>query len=253
MISVIFWTLHTQCSGICTADVPSTRLGKIQGSELPQEYKLDLFVRGIKNLNPTWNTNTPACEWHGVWCNEEGEVGAIDWKGCNLQGTFFWEHLPKSVLILDLSRHELCGLVEFELFPPKLETLRLSSNKFTGSIKNLPVFMQVISVDDNCFTGELNFGLLPASLRFLDVSHNELSGTPQFGDIKSNLRRIYLRNNFFEGEVDFQRLPGTVIWLTLDGNRDLSGMIDLSTHSPALRHCFTDQEFCSRTKIHLLH
>ena len=234
---------------ICAADVPSTRPGKIRGSELPQEYKLHRFAQGIKPLHPTWSTNTPACEWYGVRCDKEGEVTELDFNDGSLQGTVFLEHLPKFVVMVDLSCNEFRGLAEFGLLASNLEILRLQGNLFTGSIENLPGLLLYFSVACNMLTGELNFALLPATLHSLDVSFNKLSGALHFGDIKSKLTNIDLRRNFFGGEVNFKSIPSTVLSLLLEGNSNLSGVVDSSTYDGPLHDCLT--LFTGRTKIRL--
>ena len=54
---------------------PSLQTAKVSCAIVPQEYELENFVKDVtKAYFPSWNTNTPACEWIGVFCNELGKI-----------------------------------------------------------------------------------------------------------------------------------------------------------------------------------
>ena len=151
----------------------STRLGRVRAS-LPQEYKLLKFIENVSNHHASWEAGTPACEWDGVTCNQEGKVMGIDWAARKLEGSLEWKHLPDTLLKLRMSSNKLSGSIALEDLPPHLEYLSLGSNNFTGSI---------------------NLQAMPRTMKKLLLGNNELSGSVSFFNLPEDLSFLYLADN----------------------------------------------------------
>ena len=160
-------------------DAPSIRLGRIRGVHLPIEYQLEKLTRGIQNQHSSWSTNTPACEWNGVKC-DDGEVVHIDWSNRKLRGTLDWKWIPKTVKGFNVLVNEIEGTLELSSLPRALEKLFVGSNKLSGSLhfSDLPPKLLILNLSDNDFTGHADLLCLPSELKCMKISDNkELSGT----------------------------------------------------------------------------
>mmetsp|Transcript_2149 Transcript_2149/g.2903 ORF Transcript_2149/g.2903 Transcript_2149/m.2903 type:complete len:200 (-) Transcript_2149:39-638(-) len=163
---------------ICrAADSPkgTTRAGKVRGMFLPPEYELTKFISDVQNVHESWNTTTPACEWIGVTCSEQGEVSRIAWSGRGLSGTLHWGSIPRSVTYLELSGNQLSGCVSFALLPPVLERMWLQGNRFTGELhlEDLPPTMLILNISRNQFTGFVDLSFLKDSkITGFDITGN---------------------------------------------------------------------------------
>lgn len=62
--------------------------------------------------------------------------------------------------------------------PSTLEILSLAQNEFVGELdlKHLPPAMTTLNLNFNKFSGEVNLRHLPKSMTFVDISHNKFSG-----------------------------------------------------------------------------
>ena len=80
---------------------PLKRAAKVSVANLPLEYQLARLIRNIENPHNTWDTDTPACEWEGVECNEQGEPDDIYWEQMeDSEGPDHWEYGLKGSLDL---------------------------------------------------------------------------------------------------------------------------------------------------------
>ncbi|XP_058010232.1 receptor like protein 21-like [Hevea brasiliensis] len=170
--------------------------------------------------------------------NFSGEVGftarctnldVLDLSNNNFHGEFFSTHYQWSVL----------------------EALRLSDNKFTGSLPNIKSFksfslssfdisnnymsgkiprwignltwLQILDMRNNSFEGELTCE--PFSVTYLDLSHNFLSGSLPSCSNTGNLEQIHLQENNFTGSLPEALLNSSnLLALNVRDNR-LSGKI----------------------------
>ena len=212
----------------------STRIGKVGGASLPQEFSLDLFLRNVTNRRPSWCTSTPACQWNGVTCTQE-QVRAIHWDGHNLRGTILWSHLPVTTAELSLgslwsgyNRNTLSGPIHVEVLPPQLSRLDLHTNAFTGEIRfaNLPPGLEYLGVSQNDLHGSVDWTLLPQGLISLRLDQNSFSGQIFLTSLPSCLSTLTVSTNMFEGPVILTELPSTLTFLNLSKNK-LSGSLDL--------------------------
>ena len=133
------FSLHTYVMFERNADTTPLRLGRMN-AHLPAEILILRFL-GIVSMPSSSNfktTLTPACEWYGVRCNDAQNVERIDWhdmnsacetysriiRGGNLRGTLRWEHLPVTVLALELYSNDLMGEVRLDALPRDLQRLK---------------------------------------------------------------------------------------------------------------------------------
>ena len=68
---------------------------KVSSITVPQEYDLIRLIQNMQERPPSWNTDTPACEWEGVECDEKNQVKEFSWCFENL-GFLVWKYLPQS-------------------------------------------------------------------------------------------------------------------------------------------------------------
>ena len=113
--------VHSICKATDPPQSTTTRTGKVRGMSLPPEYELTKFISNVQGLYMSWSTATPACEWDGVMCREEGEVIRIAWHARELSGTLHWDSIPRSVKKMDLSSNELSGCINFASLPLDLK------------------------------------------------------------------------------------------------------------------------------------
>ncbi|KAF5731498.1 receptor-like protein kinase HSL1 [Tripterygium wilfordii] len=137
--------------------------------------------------------------------------------------------LSQSLTRIDLKHNDLSGAVAPSSFPPSVQYLSLSWNRFSGSVDGLLNRLDQLNYIDlsvNQFTGTIpgrlfNFPITnlqlqrnsfsgpiqPAdqvSIPTVDLSYNKLSGhiSPMF----SSVQNLYLNNNQFSGQV-----PGSLV------------------------------------------
>ena len=115
-------------------DITSSRTGRIRGVNVPQEYELANFIKDVGNTDPSWNTNTPACEWYHVICDEGNKTSKLEWAGRELEGHICLKFLPHSVLEIRAQYNKLSGELPFKDLPPAITIIDLTKNIFTGSI-----------------------------------------------------------------------------------------------------------------------
>ena len=209
-------------SVVRTAD-SSYRPSKVHGAVLPQEYTLLQFLGKIDLSEASWSTQTPACEWKYVICNEELEVTHIHWdylptnlcfsKVCLtnvLQGELLWQYLPHTLIHFSAQCHGITGPIDFSVLPSKLVNFYIGSNKCDGSLdlSHLPSSLNVLFLSHNKFTGEIDLTCLPGSISEVHVRDNRLYGALNFSKLPRSLRGLDLSNNCF---VVPEHVPDVVI------------------------------------------
>ena len=174
----------------------SSHAGRQRGIVLPPEFDLARFASDVdlREALTKCDTATPACEWPGVQCNDEGEVSIIDWTTCNLRGSLHWEYLPSTLEALVLGFNSLSGTVNFVCLPPQLNLLDLGNNKFSGEIafEKLPRTMKTLFLSFNRFSGEVDFSGLPDQIEAVYLTANSfLTGTVQISSLPPSLKPGY--------------------------------------------------------------
>mmetsp|Transcript_18743 Transcript_18743/g.25890 ORF Transcript_18743/g.25890 Transcript_18743/m.25890 type:complete len:280 (+) Transcript_18743:48-887(+) len=202
----------------------NVRIGRVGGSNLPQEYELARFVELVENPHPTWNVSTPACEWKGVTCEDGLHVTKIDWENVaelnSLSGSIQWEWLPQKILVVDVAKQKLSGNVPLKTLPSKLRVLNLVLNQFSGGLdlQFLPNTLEKVWVDYNNFQDGVDLTQLSQSLLALTLSSNKLSGHVDLVSLPSGMTCLNLSRNLFTGPVQLRRLPATLKALYLNNN-----------------------------------
>ena len=206
---------------------PRNRVGKAR-AKLPEEYQLAQFLRDTQNKHPSWNTDTPACEWHCVDCIEKAEIYRIRFSDSSLIGTLYWAHLSSikcSHLFLD--HNELMGEVELQFLPFNIQSFNGRNNEFDGTLnlEDMPPSLHTLDLSYCKMHGSISLGLLSPQVRGIYLGRNMFSGSLYLWTIPSRMTSLWLSHNNFSGPVDLRHLPYR-IWLGLDHNQNLSGEYD---------------------------
>ena len=211
-----------------------SRAAKISVANLPPEFELAKLFQDVINPHPSWTTGTAACTWYGVEC--------IEAKICNIKlerrpssvlpfsGALRFEHLPRSLLELNIQSTDITGKVQLIDLPPKLHSLVLSGNKFYGSLDlvSLPNLIKWLSLNKNRFSGNICLSGLPAQIRRLLLDNNALTGAPDLTSLPSLIQEVSLHNNMFSGIIDLTQLPPSLRRLTLENNEELNAEVEKS-------------------------
>ena len=235
--SVLFHTLGHRFSGKDVSDI-IRRPAKVSSSILPAEHDLIRLIQGVKNPDPSWTPDTPACDWVGVSCNDAEKVRAIRWEWMqSLYGTLSLRYLPVSLVSFSVDRtfnlaHEnkLSGEIELTSLPAGLTDFNLSENRFNGSVDltSLPENLTHLYLNGNDLCGEVCLDYLPLKLQHLSLSKNHFTGTPILTKLPPALVSLGLSQNQFEGHINLDALPLSLKHLWLDENKELSGTYSLN-------------------------
>ena len=206
--------------------LPHSRVGKARAN-LPDEYYLAQFLQDIQNHHPSWNTDTPACEWDTVGCNEKGEINAIRWSDQFLIGTPHWTHLSSIMCKhLDLYINRLTGGIDLQLLPINIWSFDVSFNNFGGTIylEEMLPSLHLLNLSSCRLHGPISLYMLPPEVESVILSHNALAGGLYLGALPSRMYYLDLSHNHFFGPVDLHL--SHFISLRLSHNVNLSGEYD---------------------------
>ncbi|XP_057972421.1 probable inactive receptor kinase At5g10020 [Malania oleifera] len=205
------------------------------------EFKKGIRDDPLKKVHNSWSqsslTDPGACPttWHGIVCNEAGNVTAIVLDGLGLGGDLKFSTLNglKMLANLSLSSNSFSGrLVPTLGLMTSLQHLDLSSNEFYGPIPariNDLWNLHFLNLSGNKFEGGFPDGIRNLQqLKFLDLHSNRLWGNIEA--ILSELRNVEVvdlsDNKFFGslpvGPENISSLANTVHSVNLSHN-NLSG------------------------------
>jgi len=149
------------------------------------------------------------CTWTGITCDKNSSIIGIELSGLKLEGSIPNEMPPllPVLKILDLSENDLGGTIPSSLFSsPKLVTLDLTSNKFSGPIDTMDwktENLERLILHNNELSGTIPASI--ASLKHLlelDLSKNRFSGPiPDAIFNGRQLRKLILRDNNLTGTL----------------------------------------------------
>mmetsp|Transcript_7114 Transcript_7114/g.11814 ORF Transcript_7114/g.11814 Transcript_7114/m.11814 type:complete len:423 (-) Transcript_7114:537-1805(-) len=177
-----------------------------------------------------WLSDDGECTWHGITCNENGEITELVLTHNNLLGPLPDDlHFLSSLQVLRLSQNSITGTFPASLTRlPHLAELEFSLNSFTGtvpadiwkqtqlrilgltrfggSLNEVPTEIGLFSNLERFVAPDSNImGTLPTelgrcgSLKFLDLSYNQLDSTiPTHLGALRELQTLYLSGNAFE-------------------------------------------------------
>ena len=176
------------------------------------------------------------CDWHGVACNDEGDVTRIDWHETFwTHGTVSLDYLPRSLERFRASNYPYCGALLYgtlstALLPPDLQKFHLEMYEFSGSVDigALPESLEVFSIQNNKFFGSIDLTALPKKLRKLFLAQNKLSGSLNFEKLPESLTWADLSFNAFQGTINLKALPAALRELSMVRN-NLCGELDMGS------------------------
>ncbi|CAA2969828.1 receptor EIX2 [Olea europaea subsp. europaea] len=139
------------------------------------------------------------------WLKSQNELIELDISNTSIKDTFpdwFWDLCPKLV-VLDVSRNNIHGVL------PDLSSkfftfnfIDLSSNHFNGSLPSLPPNGLVLKLSNNKFFGSITVLCNKTDWVYLDLSNNLLSGDlPDCFANLENLEFLNLAHNNFSGKI----------------------------------------------------
>jgi hypothetical protein len=165
-----------------------------------------------------WLSNSHACEWQGVVCNERLHVTAVKLERNSLSGS-----LPKELVIL-AEKLESLDLTSNSIFMEKgafdafsslknLKTLLMDDNYLKhkdglpsqmSAMSNLEKLRLSYNMLEGPLAGESKVWENMSKLTHLEIESNFLTGSipNQIGSM-SNLRFLYLRRNSMQTNLDF--------------------------------------------------
>ena len=223
-------------SGLATFDDHSECLkNNLYSLDCAQVKDLALgFEMNIYNPSKYNSILNNCCELGtGVTCSNTFVV-AIEWEGFSLRGNFDPNHLPVTVLTLNLYNNNIGGSISS--FPSNLTSIHIGKNQFSDEIPSLPSGLTSFSADQNQFTNDvptligclhlLDFNLaknlltgpiptLPDNLESLNLAENDLDGT--IPTLPNSLTELLLNNNQLTGSIT--SFPSTLTKINLSHNQ----------------------------------
>ena len=112
------------------------------------------------------------------------------------------------------------GTVDFLHFSKKTETINISQNQISGSVRIAHLIsLEELNAANNLLEGSVEFKNLPEKLREIDLSSNTLAGTVDLSTLPKELRKLYLQKNNMSGSFVIGPLPTNLHTLNLSDNQ----------------------------------
>jgi Leucine-rich repeat (LRR) protein len=146
------------------------------------------------------------CSWYGIQC-QGGQIYTIDLTNNNLTGTLpgklFTLENSTNIIKLSFANNKLTGNIPAEIAAlPKIQSLDLKHNQFTGSIPAtfFNTTATYIDLNSNNLSGKITE--FSSVLQTVDLSHNTLAGDiSNLFCAQTDLRYLGLANNTFTGSL----------------------------------------------------
>ncbi|KAB2629641.1 inactive leucine-rich repeat receptor-like protein kinase [Pyrus ussuriensis x Pyrus communis] len=201
--------------------------------ELQLLLSFKAYINDPLHYLSNWNTSgNTLCNWHGITCNVNNNIKAIELPGRNISGKISSSifHLSQ-VETIDLSNNQLSGQVPKDVFikgSNSLRHLNFSSNNLTGTVpQGSLTTLEVLDLSNNMISGTIpnDIGSF-SSLKFLDLGGNVLVGNiPSSISNLSSLEYLTLASNQLVGRIPTQLgQMKNLKWIYL-GYNNLSGKI----------------------------
>ena len=200
--------------------IDSLPAGRIDPSMLTDHHLMELFftpddpedARSRLSGDPD-----DACTWLEVACDDEGNVGEIDWpwRFVQLSGSINFQMLPRRLKLLNLSYQELVGEIDLQALPDTMEELYLRSCHFTGTLDfgNLPRGFMGLHVMKNKISALINLVNLPRDFDYFRIAEDNLQHTdlyvgalPEGTDYEINLISCGIDSVTYENPEDAKRV-----------------------------------------------
>ena len=191
--------IHSKMIFLLTAD--SDALGRFNPSMLSNEQVMELlfvpsdFAKARAQLG---GDEDDACTWKGVTCTAD-----------TITNITFGSH-----------NFCLCGEVNFQMLPPKLESLVVFNQSLVGEIDTtqLPIGMGKFRVQFCKFTGTIDLGHLPRSLKVLYITYNRITAVAHFGNLPTGMEKLHISElNIAHKALHIGRLPAGLPIVELTG------------------------------------
>lgn len=146
------------------------------------------------------------------WLKSQKNISSLYMSNANIADTvpdWFWTVFSKAEN-LDLSKNNISGTLPANLGQMEASFLDLSSNRFTGSVKQVPQNIITLDLSRNSLSGPLPFNdRWPIFTESLFLSDNHFTGTiPTTLCQMKSLKVLDIRNNMITGK--FPRCPDNV-------------------------------------------
>ena len=142
----------------------------LSNADQTEQQLLDAF----QNTNVVsilhWNILSQNCclLWHGIYCDEDGNIEQVYLHHLNLTGSINWSSLPNTIKKLWLNDNHLNGTINLYQLPHSLISIDLANNEFYGNIDltHIPssTHLQELYLNDNLLTGSIDLSHLPQTL-----------------------------------------------------------------------------------------
>ena len=110
----------------------------------------------------------------------------------------FWSNLNQiRIIALFLNRNRLFGVMPFDQLPPFLEMLSMDDNCLFGPIERLPPYLRYLSLMNNCFYDVFDWKQMPRDLRVLEINGNDIVQTVNLKYIPDALRHLTMDDIMF--------------------------------------------------------
>ena len=200
--------------------VDSHPAGRIDSSMLTEHQRMELFftpedpedARSRLRGDPD-----DACTWLQVACDDEGNVGEIDWPWhlIELSGSINFQMLPRRLELLNLSYQELVGDIDLQALPDTMKDLFLRSCNFTGTLDfgNLPRGLTNLHVMKNKISALVSLTNLPNGIDYFRIAEDSLQHTdlhigalPEGTEYEINLISCGIDSVTYERPEDVERV-----------------------------------------------
>ncbi|MBS0291551.1 MAG: hypothetical protein JSS01_03370 [Proteobacteria bacterium] len=208
----------------CSAHAQAPATAVTATSALARAERQALLTLYARTAGPEWTVRTgwggPAgteCSWHGVRCDEQQHVVALELANNGLRGRLPPLQALSRLQVLRVSLNHLQGALPPLAGLRELRVLTAHNNLLTGAIPPLQALprLERVIVANNELSGPLPPLRGLTQLRDFDASNNRLSGIVPRLDGLDSLRRLDLSFNRLHGVASPGSLPASV---DLEGN-----------------------------------
>ena len=211
-----------------------SHLSRLDPSLLSQQAQMEMFVDAMQNKDRFMHNENykDLSEWHGITCNDAGEVVEIhidydeEPQEALLGGRMNMKFLPQTVQLILLDGQAIRGTLEANALPDIIKSFSVVRNEIEGPLvmSDFPRGIQIVDVGENKLQGEINWAAMPPNLEIFSVPGNKLCGGILLSNLPPSLTLLGLGVNQFSGEISLLSLPPNLTHLDVSNN-DLYGSL----------------------------